>query len=220
MTVLTERIYAGEFLISEATRHRSRDQIVVGASQTLKAGAVIGLVDIGALTGVAAAKAGNTGNGVMGAVTVAAGTPAGVYNLEIIEPAANAGIFRVEDGGGVEIGHGAVAAAFALGGLGFTLADGATDFVAGDGFTITVTDAAATDEGHYKGVATAATDGSAAARGILFDAVTTGVGATAKAVAITRDAEINRDLLDFGALDGGHIITAIAQLAALGIIVR
>lgn len=90
-------------------------------------------------TAVAAAVAGNTGNGTMGAVTVSAGAKAGVYTLTITEPAANAGAFVVEDPDGINIGNGDVAAAFSAGGLAFTLADGATDFAAGDQFTITVT---------------------------------------------------------------------------------
>ena len=80
----------------------------------------------------------NTGNGVMGAITVSANTRTGRYRLKIVEPAANAGTFVVYDPDGREIGAGNVAAAFSGGGLAFTLADGATDFVSGDGFTIDV----------------------------------------------------------------------------------
>lgn len=92
-----------------------------------------------AATGASAALGTNTGNGAMGAITVTAGAKAGAYTLTIIEAAANAGNFVVADPDGVQIGDGAVAAAFSAGGLAFTLADGATDFVAGDSFTITVT---------------------------------------------------------------------------------
>lgn len=84
------------------------------------------------------AHAGNTGNGAMGAVTVTAGTRCGVYKLKIIEPAANAGTFVVFDPDGVVVSQGTVAVAFSAGGLAFTLADGAADFVAGDGFDIEV----------------------------------------------------------------------------------
>jgi hypothetical protein len=95
--------------------------------------------DVFAGTAVAAAYAGNTGNGVMGAVTVSAGAKAGVYQLVVIEPGSNAGRFTVEDPDGDTIGVGTVGSAFSAGGLAFTLADGATDFVSGDGFTITTT---------------------------------------------------------------------------------
>lgn len=80
----------------------------------------------------------NTGNGVMGAIAVAADTPVGRYRLVFTQAIANAGCFSVFDPRGVLIGSGNVAVAFAGGGLSFTLADGATDYLAGDGFTIDV----------------------------------------------------------------------------------
>ncbi len=92
-----------------------------------------------AATATSAAQGTNVGNGTMGAVTVSAGAKQGDYTLRIVEPATNAGAFVVEDPTGVSIGHGNVASAFSAGGLAFTLADGSTDFSAGDSFTITVT---------------------------------------------------------------------------------
>ncbi|HYC45373.1 MAG TPA: major capsid protein P2 [Burkholderiales bacterium] len=86
-----------------------------------------------------AAWAGNTGNGTMGAVTVAAGAKVGVHKITIVEPGANVGTFVHEDPDGELVSvRGVVASAYSGGGLSFTLADGATDFVAGDGFDITV----------------------------------------------------------------------------------
>lgn len=90
-------------------------------------------------TGAAVAGSGNTGNGTMGAITVTAGAKAGVYTLEITGVAANAGSFRITDPDGVFVDDGDVAAIFSAGGLAFTLADGATDFVVGDSFAITTT---------------------------------------------------------------------------------
>jgi hypothetical protein len=92
-----------------------------------------------AATGSSAALGTNTGNGAMGAITVTAGAKQGNYTLTIIEPGANVGTFTVVDPDGIQIGDGVVASAFSAGGLAFTLADGATDFVAGDSFTISVT---------------------------------------------------------------------------------
>lgn len=92
-------------------------------------------------TATAAAFAGNTGNGAMGAVTVEAGAKVGAWRLQIIEPGANVGTFRLEDPDGIVSPEaGVVASAYDDDNLNFTLADGATDFVAGDGFTITVDD--------------------------------------------------------------------------------
>jgi hypothetical protein len=90
-------------------------------------------------TATAAAWTTNTGNGAMGAITVSAAAKVGVYKLRVIEPAANAGTFIIEDPDGNEISvKGTVGSAYSGGGLAFTLADGATDFVSGDGFDITV----------------------------------------------------------------------------------
>jgi hypothetical protein len=90
------------------------------------------------LTATAAALGTNTGNGTFGTITVGNPARAGVYTLRIVEPGSNVGTFVVEDPAGVQIGDGVVGTAFAAGGLSFTLADGATDFVAGDSFAITV----------------------------------------------------------------------------------
>ncbi len=99
-----------------------------------------------------AAVAGNTGNGTMGAITVSTGAKLGVYKLTVIAAAANAGNFTVEDPQGITVDNGAVASAFSSGGLAFTLADGATDFAAGDQFTITVTATGGTDVGDFVGL--------------------------------------------------------------------
>src|SRR5690242_4149823 len=123
------------------------------SGQNLVRGQVVGAVTVGAA--VAAAFAGNTGNGVMGAVTTGANAKPGVYKVVIVEPAANAGTFIVEDPDGNIVGRGTVAVAF-VGPINFTLADGATDFIAGDGFDVTV----AAGSGKYKSSVLAATDGS------------------------------------------------------------
>lgn len=91
-------------------------------------------------TGVGAAVAGNTGNGTITASpTISAGAKEGVYTITMLEPATNAGEFVVEDPDGAVIGNGTVAVAFSAGGVAFTIADGSTDFAAGDQFTVTVT---------------------------------------------------------------------------------
>lgn len=219
--MLTERNYGGEFLISKANGNRSMNKGILAASQVVLAGTLLGLVSIGALSAVGAAVAGNTGNGTITASpTVAAGTPAGVYRATCIEPGANVGSFRVEGPDGVEIGTAVVAVAFAGGGLGFTIADGATDFVAGDSFTITVTDAAATAEGQYKVHNPDATDGTQTVAAIAWDATTTGVGETAAITVVDCDAEVDSARIDWGTLDTDEKAAATADLRALGIKVR
>jgi len=86
-----------------------------------------------------AAWAGNTGNGAMGAITVSDGAKVGVHKFVCIEPGANVGTFAHFDPDGLLVSvRMVVASAYSGGGLAFTLADGGTDFIAGDGFDITV----------------------------------------------------------------------------------
>jgi hypothetical protein len=92
-------------------------------------------------TAFTAANAGtaNTGNGTVTA-TVLAGTPAGRYTAICIEPGANVGTFAVYDPKGkldgiVVTGAGAKTMPS---GLVVTAADGAADYIAGDGFFLDV----------------------------------------------------------------------------------
>jgi hypothetical protein len=102
MTTYTEDLHAGAFIASEAEGTRSRDAITVLSGQNLKAGAVLGKVAHG--TASSAAFAGNTGNGVMGAVTLGANVKPGVYKLVILDPVTNAGSFEVEGPDGILVG--------------------------------------------------------------------------------------------------------------------
>lgn len=85
------------------------------------------------------AWSGNTGNGTPGAVTVAAATKIGTHKFAIVEPGANVGTFLHQDPDGILVSsRGVVASSYTGGGLTHTLADGATDFVSGDGFDCVV----------------------------------------------------------------------------------
>lgn len=215
-----ERIYGGEFLISEANRTRSRKQVTIAVSQTLKAGAVLACLLLGnATVGAAAASGTNTGNGAFGTATADAGAPAGDYRVLFIEPASNLGSFAVykPDGSLDTPGHGVVGTAY-NGTINFTIADGATDFVSGDEFKVNVSYAAGA--GTWGAVDPTAVTGMQTAAGILWDAVTTDGSNTAQATVIVCDAEVDGALLDFGTLDSGQKATAKAQLAALGIVIR
>ncbi len=92
-------------------------------------------------TAASAAWTGNTGNGAMGTVTSTVGAQAGVHKIVVVEPGANVGTFIHQTPDGIlNSKAGVVASAYASGGLSFTLADGASDFVSGDGFDITVSE--------------------------------------------------------------------------------
>lgn len=217
--VMTEGRHAGEFLLSEADGMRSRDNITVktGAG-VLAAGTVLGKETVGAAN--AAAKAGgNTGNGVltMDAVTpVKQGAKAGIYTVRCIAAAANGGTFRVENPAGDVIGDVLVAATFDDD-IKFSIADGAADFIVGDGFDITV----AAGGGKYVASPAAGVTGAESASAVLLDKVDA-TAADVKAAAITRDAEVNGKLLTYAASvdDDPKKAAKAAELAAAGIIVR
>ena len=225
MPTLTETLHAGGYIVSEANGALSREEVVIAASQTLVPGRVLGKVAKGGPGGgavtVGAAVAGtNVGNGVFGVATADAGAPAGDYKVVIIEPATNAGSFAVFKPDGSLDGTGVVAVAY-NGTINFTLADGATDFAAGDRWTVPVSYADAATAGQYKAFNQDGTDGSQVAAGIAFADVVTGVGETKRATVNVRQCEVRgSDLTWPGDIDPGEKALAIEQLLALGIVVR
>lgn len=205
---------AGCFLTSEANKTRSRSTGLLASGQSLLAGALLGLIAT-ASPGASAVKASgaNTGNGVMGAITVGAGAKVGIYRLRVVTAATNAGDFEVIDPDGDVAGIGHVAAAFTGGGLSFTLADGATDFIVGDGFDITVSAGAAT----YTALDLAGTHGQDVCAGILFD-TTDATSAAEPCVVIDSDVEVRESQLIYpGGFTSAQKATAKSQLAARGI---
>lgn len=135
-----------------------------GSARTIAQFAVLGLISVGALS-VAAAKTG-TGNGVITGSTVAAGAKTGAFVAECIEAATNLGTFDFFDPEGVNLGTITAGTPFTLGGITATIADGSTDWVAGDRVTYTVT--AAAGSGKWLPVDPAATDGTQNAAAITL----------------------------------------------------
>jgi len=216
MAVLTETLHAGGFLLSANpdAGYLSCDQITVASgTAAMGAGTVLGKVFAGTATET---HTGNTGNGVMGAITVVDGAQAGIYRLVITQAVTNAGNFELIDPQGDVAGLGTVGVAFSNGGLSFTLADGATDFVVGDKFLITVVATSV----KYTALAPAATDGSEVAAGILWDYCDASA-ADKQAAAITRSAEVTAGELTWpSGATAAQKATATAQLAALNIVLR
>lgn len=179
-----------------------------GSATTYTPGLVMGKTLTGG-TGTAAAVAGNTGNGTMGTVTVGGTAKVGVYTVRIQQAVTNTGAFSVYFPDGTSAGSGQVGSAFSGGGLSFTLADGATDFVVGDSFTITV---AGTEK--WKAYDPTATDGSQFAAGIYI-ADDLGISHTASISANTdtKVLVINRGPVKVsdGALLWGANVTTDAQ---------
>lgn len=153
-------------------------------------GTVMGKVTAGTPTG--AAVAGNTGNGTLTGISNGAGAKVGVYRLTCIEPATNLGKFTVEGPTGLPLGVATVGTGF-TGEINFTINDGATDFVSGDAFTITV----AAGSGKWRKAVAASTDGSDVPLGILAGDMD--ASAADKTVAVYRRGVFNQTMLTFGA---------------------
>lgn len=204
MTIISSTPRLAEFVLSEASGQRSRENVVVTqAGAIVKSGTLLTQSGDTAITGTGVANAGNTGNPTFGAIAVGAPGLVGSYVLTFTA----ATKFDVEAPNGVKIGSGTTGVAFSKAGIGFTLTAGGTPAVAGDGFSITV----AAGAGKYVPYVAAGAAGPADA--ILYNHLTAATG-DIKAVAFVRDCEVNR-----GAITGLDA-TAEAQLTARGVLVR
>lgn len=190
----------------------------------LAGGADKRVVEIGTILGgsiaaaTAAAVAGNTGNGVLTLANpaVSAGINAGDFQAICIEPAANGGVFEVFDHNGVSVGTATVGVAF-TGPVRFTIADGGTDFVAGDAFLIKVPASTKVKEWDPAGA-----DGSAEVVGVALAKGFAPAAADAGILGIVRGPAI----LDLDGIEWPDGVTtdqksaAINALKAKNIIVR
>lgn len=123
------------------------DTLQFAAADTFVAGTILARREV-ANAVVAAADAGNTGDGTVTLATVAPGTVVpivGAYVLTCTTAVVNGGVFSLADPNGslliteltMTVGAGA-ATAFEVEGLLFTITDAGTDFIVGDFFTLTV----------------------------------------------------------------------------------
>lgn len=219
MATLTSLKVASDWLKSEAEQSgRSRKTITLASGQAavLYTGTVLGQISTGTATS-AAKSGGNTGNGtctVDVTTPVLAGAIPGVYTVRITNAVTNAGLYTVEDPNGNPIGSATVGTTFADR-IKFALADGATDFVVGDGFDITVT----AGSGKFGALATAGLLGTQIAAGILLDSAVDATTGDVVCVAIVREAEyVDAGVITWpSGITSGAKATAKAQLAALGI---
>ena len=222
-TVISSPVPPSIFVVSEGEHYFSRDQVTVALSQTILAGQLVGKVGVPASeTSSAAADAGNTGNGVFtldGTNPVASSAINGAYRVVCIAAATNSGTFMVTDPKGAEIGRVVVGATF-NNQIKFVIADGATDFVVGDAFTVSVGRETGTDE-QVKAWDPNATDGSQKAAGILLANVTTDGAATKPGIIIAHHAEVRLANLIFGGSPtAAQQAEAVEQLRSLGVIAR
>ena len=195
--------------------------IMNSTGQFIDVGTVLGQITQGAWS-VAAAVAGgsNAGNG-----TVALGSPAaiaGAAQVGTYKAVALAALeWEVYDPNGKLLGVAADAAAFSNQ-IAFTIAHGSTPFAAGDVFTFAITDAAGA--GQYTALNLSATDGSQNAVGVAAKAETAQAGAdniNGLVVLARGPAVLLADGLVWpSGITSTQQAAALAQLAALGIIVR
>lgn len=158
------QVYVPDQLIADA-RNLVSQPIILGAG-TLKRGTVLGQQTANPI--VAAAVAGNTGNGTIGTLSVGSAPLVGTYTLT----ATDATHFAVVDPEGNSLGSATAGSAFTSTGINFTITAGATPFVAGDAFTVSVYDAV----GVYIESVKTASDGSQTPVAILADDADASVG--------------------------------------------
>jgi len=211
-SVVQDNLYTGEFPEIKGSRN-------IDASQTIVRGSVLGKVKYGAIT--VTPDGGNTGDGTVTAAAVLAGTGApivGDYVLTCISAVTKGGVFKLEDPNGnlvagslaIEVGS---PTAFSVGGITFTITDGAADFVAGDLFTL----ALAAGSGKYKLLDVAAVDGSGVFDSIALAPATTGVGED-QLIPVAESGCFRQESLGFGGAT--TVADVIDQMRILNCYVR
>jgi hypothetical protein len=158
----TEGRHAGEYIVWEPNANYCREKGRLAAGNNLEPGAVLGKITDAA---TATADAGNTGDGVISAVTIGPDAINGTYTLTCTAVASNAGTFSVTDPNGGSLPNLTVAVAYVGSHINLTVADGADDWVLGDEITIDVI------LGEYAALAPLASNGSQTAATVLFDRV-------------------------------------------------
>lgn len=220
--VLNEQLRAGAFIVSEEENYYSRDAVAVDASAALVAGTVLGQKGIPAdEAAVAAAAAGNTGNGVItmdATAPIAPQAVGGVYQV-VFRDATH---FEVIAPNGVTDGFGVVGATY-NGAIKFAIAAGGVAFVEGDRELITVTqaDPAALQ---FEPLNPAATDGTQFAAAVLvhpIDSLEVSAGTTVQKTVLRRQSQVTAaDLTWPAGITAAQLAAATEQLAARGIILR
>lgn len=189
-----DRLLGGEY-------PRITEDITVLSGQTVLQGHVLGIQTVSTVPSTGTAGGGNTGNGTCGSVARGGfDLQPGTYTIKIVKAATNAGDFVLIAPDGSLVGYGTVAVAFTSTHLNFTVADGATDFVVGDTFTIAVT-----GTGKYKIALAAATDGSHQPVAIAAEDID--ASAADLVGVIYRTGEFNQNDLTYGT---GHTATTVA----------
>lgn len=211
MTVKTEPATLGDAIKWEEADNYSRKAVTILSGNSVALAEVVGQITKATPTTGTAGT--NTGNGTCGSVTAGKLAKIGTYTLTCTAAATDAGTFAVKDPEGLSLPPATVAVAYENPQINFTLADGTSDFIVGDSFTIAV----AAGSGKCVPLDPAAVDGSQVAAGIMVAAVDA-TSADKPGVIINGDALVATDNLVWPAeISAGDKATAIAQLADIGI---
>lgn len=209
MTIFTEPVHAGEHLVSEANGNRSRSVVTI-TNGDFSAATVLAQETLGSALS-AVKTGGNTGDGVLSAVTVNSAAKTGVYKIRFTSVTK----YSVEDPDGINQAKGTVGSAYDDD-LGFTITAGGSAFVAEDGFDITVAEGSQ----KHSQLQLDAENGMQKARAVLFaraKADTSDVRATVH----DRDCEVNGLILVWpDGITDEQKAQAISDLAEQGVIVR
>lgn len=222
MTTITEGKHDGEFIGELAMGVGYHvDAVTLKSGQNLSAGAALGAIPAG--TSASAAKSGgNTGNGtfVLDATTpILPRAIEGVYTLRCITAVTNGGVFRLEGPHGTVLGDytitpgagGTVTISEHIKGV---LTDGATDFIVGDGFDVTVS-ALTAKQVEYN---PAGTDGSHIISGLLFKNTNATSADTATTALARGPATVNsNDIVWKSGMTTAQKTAARAELMKVGI---
>lgn len=168
--------------------------IAQDASGVIPAGSVLGIVSVGSIT-AAVKSGGNTGNGTCTSLSVKDGAKAGVYTVRVVRASTHIFDYVVKNPNGQQIGFGTCegsgGTSVFTGEIEFTLTDGSTDLVVGDGFDITV----AAGSGKLKRSDSTAVDGSQYPKYIAVNDIDATAGDVIREVVY--DTNVREDFLVF-----------------------
>lgn len=135
--ILEKNVIGDVVLFEQPSNYSRATATIISGAGVLKPGTVLGKRTKTAVD--EEADVGNTGDGVLSAVTLGALAEAGIYTLVCIAAASNAGTFAVITPSGYRLADAKVAVAYVGAHLNFTISDGAADFIVGDKFTVEIT---------------------------------------------------------------------------------
>lgn len=193
----TKSTFENDALVVGNHQIQTQKVTIPDGTAALLRGTVLGKIAVGALT----SELTGTGNGTLSGLVAKTKTIAGDYKLTCVAAASNGGRFSVTAPDGTALQEALVGVAYANDHLGFTINDGATDFVVGDEYVVTV----AAGSGKYIKSVAAAVDGSQIPDLILAEDVPALDGADGEALAYLAGDFLSSELT----LGAGHTVASI-----------